>query len=134
MDWDRINAAIKIAEKLQYFFIATANDRGVPHVATAGELVLKSPDMVEVSFWFCPTTIDNLQQNKKVSLIIWDAKENSGYQLLGEAGETYISKTLDGYVAKVEGGKKFSQSYLSVTVRVETIMDFVHALHNDIAL
>jgi hypothetical protein len=32
MNWDRINAAIKIADKLQYFFIATADQQGVPHV------------------------------------------------------------------------------------------------------
>jgi len=106
MDWDRIKAAIKIAKKLQYFFIATADNQGVPHVATAGEIELKSPGMLEISFWFCPTTVDNLRQNKKASLIIWDAKENSGYQLIGTAGDTIMLKDSDEDVLEGEEGKR----------------------------
>ncbi|MBF0511436.1 MAG: pyridoxamine 5'-phosphate oxidase family protein [Candidatus Omnitrophica bacterium] len=133
MDWDRINKAIEIAEKLQYFFIATADNQGLPHVATAGKLELKSPGTLEMSFWFCPTTIDNLQQNKKVSLVIWDANENSGYQLLGTASDVHVSKVLDRYGSEVEEKERYPQFFMHLTVHVDMVMEFIHALHNDIA-
>ena len=134
MNWDRINNAIEIAERLQYFFIATADKQGMPHVATAGQIALKSPGVLEVSFWFCPKTIDNLQENKYVSLIIWDANRNSGYQLLGEADDIQVSQLLDGYASDSEEGKSSPQAYWCLIVRVNTVMEFVHALHNDVAL
>ena len=131
MNWDRVKAAIKIADKLQYFFIATADLQGVPHVATAGEMKLKNPGELEVSFWFCPKTMDNLTDNKHISLIIWDAKENSGYQLLGKVEDIQMAQILDGYI---EGEETLPQSRWFLTVRVDTVMEFIHALHNDVAL
>ena len=134
MNSDRINAAIEIAEKLQYFFIATADMQGVPHVTTAGQLTIKSPDILEMSFWFCPKTINNLQKNNKVSLIIWDAEMNSGYQLLGTAEDVLVSKTLGGADPEIEEGKYPPQATLSLVVHVGMVMEFIHALHNDIPL
>jgi len=92
MNCDRINAAIEIAKKLQYFFIATADRQGVPHVATAGQLAIRSSDTLEMSFWFCPKTIENLQKNKKVSLIIWDAQKNSGINCSGRLKKCWCRK------------------------------------------
>ena len=133
MDSNRINAAIKIAQKLQYFFIATADGQGVPHVATAGEIAVRSTNTLEISFWFCPKTIENLQKNKKVSLVIWDAEKNAGYQLLGTAEDVLASKASD----EDNPGEEVTNSprmTLSLTVHVDTAMEFIHALHNDIAL
>ena len=133
MNSEQINAAIKIADKLQYFFMATADPQGVPHVATAGQLAIKAPNTLELSFWFCPKTIDNLQRNKKVALIIWDAQRNAGYQLLGRAEDALVVHDADGDGSGEEEEYK-PQTTLSLIVHVDTVMGFIHALHNDIPL
>ncbi|MBF0486323.1 MAG: pyridoxamine 5'-phosphate oxidase family protein [Candidatus Omnitrophica bacterium] len=134
MNWDKINAAIEIAEKLQYFFIATADKEGCPHVTTAGEIRLKSEEVVEVSFWFCPKTIDNLEKNKQVSLIIWDAGKNAGYQLLGKAEDVEVAQVMDEADTAIGEEKYLLQARWFLVVRVDTVMEFIHALHNDVAL
>ena len=87
-----------------------------------------------MTFWFCPKTIENLQKNKKVSLIIWDAEKNAGYQLLGTAGDVLATNVSDEYDPRTEEVNYTPQTTLSLSVHVDTVMEFIHALHNDIAL
>ena len=50
-------------------------------VAAAGKLALTPEGRVAVAAWFCPATVANLQKNRRVSLVIWDPKVDTGYQL-----------------------------------------------------
>jgi hypothetical protein len=65
-------------------FVATADAKGIPHVAAAGELKRTSGDHVAVAAWFCPGTLANLDDNRHISLVEWDAPSDFGFQILGE--------------------------------------------------
>ena len=63
-----IQEALELADKLQHVFVATADAKGMPHVAAAGKLKLESDGRVPVTAWFCPGTVDNLQHNHRIAL------------------------------------------------------------------
>ena len=53
-------------------------------MAAAGELNADSEGLLHVTGWYCPTTVENLQDNRLVSLVIWDPEADLGYQMTGE--------------------------------------------------
>jgi hypothetical protein len=79
-----IQSALALADELQRVFVATPDSRGLPHVATAGKIRFGSNGRVEVSSWYCPGAVTNLEHNRSISLVVWDAMEDTGYQLVGE--------------------------------------------------
>ena len=64
--------AVTLAHKLGHVFVATADAHGLPHVAAAAAMTTIAENKVAVSAWFCPGTLANLDQNRLVSLIVWD--------------------------------------------------------------
>ena len=67
MNKTTLNQAVALAQKLQHVFVATTDGKGLPHLAAAGKLVLASAGRVAVAAWFCPTTVANLQKNRRVA-------------------------------------------------------------------
>ncbi len=126
-----LQKAVALAERLQHVFVATADSNGLPHVAAAGKLTYKSNGRVAVAAWFCPGTVDNLQQNRKISLVVWDAAADIGYQLLGEMEKVEELSVLDGYVPGEEE-LLMPQVERQLIVRVNKIIDFSHAPHSDV--
>jgi hypothetical protein len=53
-----LNVAVQSGQKPSHIMITTADRRGLPHVHETGR--------------HCPTTVENLQDNRLVSLVIWD--------------------------------------------------------------
>ena len=104
MEHDTLQKAVKSAENLDHFLIATVDQEGQPHIAAAGELTLSGKDSVELTDWFCMTTIANLRHNSRVSVVIWDQIKDSGYQLLGEAEKVEDVAMMDGYSPEFEEG------------------------------
>ena len=81
-----IQWAVDLGEKLQQIFVATSDNRGLPHVAAAGRITTRVQDeKVAVSAWFCPGTVENLEQNRLVSLVIWDSNDVGEPQPLSTA-------------------------------------------------
>ena len=85
-----------------------------------------------VAAWFCPGTVDNLRQNRKISLVVWDAAADIGYQLLGEVEKVEELSVLDGYVPGEEEKPPLPQVERQLLVRLEKIIDFSHAPHSDV--
>ncbi|NIR15489.1 MAG: hypothetical protein GWN86_16815 [Desulfobacterales bacterium] len=55
-----VENALALTDKLKHVFVATADSKGLPHVASAGKIRFASHGRVEVSSWFCPGTVTNL--------------------------------------------------------------------------
>jgi hypothetical protein len=87
---------------------------------------------VAVSEWFCPGTLENLDQNRLVSLVIWDPATDTGYQLLGEVEKMKAEATVNGYAPELEKKAPMPQAEWKIIVRVEKIIDFTHAPHSDV--
>ena len=129
---EAIEKALELADKLQHVFVATADAKGLPHVASAGKLKLESEGRVAVSAWFCPGTVDNLQHNHSISLVVWDSAGDTGYQLVGEVQRMEELAFLDGYTPGVEDSTPSPQVERQLIIRVDKVLAFSHAPHSDV--
>jgi hypothetical protein len=126
-----LNQAVALAQKLQHVFIATTDGKGLPYLAAAGKLALTPAGRVAVAAWFCPTTFANLQKNRRVALVVWEPKEDLGYQLVGEAEKVEEIAMMNGYAPGIEPKSPLPQVERQLLVRVDKIIDFKHAPHSD---
>lgn len=129
-----LDNAIDLAEKLGHVFVATANSAGMPHVAAAAQLSLVSDNRVAVSAWFCPGTIANLGDNNRVALVVWDPDPDRGYQLVGEVEKVEEQAMMNGYSAEAESRSPLPQVERKLLVKIEKVLAFSHAPHNDLDL
>ena len=129
---ESMQKVVALAEKLQHVFVATADANGQPHVATAGEISLVSDGRVAVSSWFCPGTVTNLHQNHRIALLVWDAVEDTGYQLVGEVQRMEELAFLNGYAPGLEDPTPSPQVERQLIIRVDMVLAFSHAPHSDV--
>lgn len=127
-----IHSAIQLADKLEHIFVATADSGGTPHVAAAGELSYDFGDHVFVAAWFCPGTLANLKSNRQISLVVWDASDDHGFQLLGEVEQIEELAMLNGFAPEIEAPSSMPQVEHRLHVRVDKAIRFSHAPHSDI--
>lgn len=123
--------AVVISERTGLALLATADERGMPHLTAAGRLEALSRERVAVSEWFCPRTIENLAVNPKVSLIVWETENDTGYQLLGRSEGVEVVAMVDGTPPPEELQEPLPQVQRRVTVRVEQVLEFKRGAHND---
>ena len=132
MKEEGIQNAVALGEKLQHIFVATADAEGLPHVAAAGKISSLSGGQVAVSAWFCPGTVMNLQKNRRVALVVWDAAADIGYQILGVVEKVEEKAMMDGYSPEMEDSPPPPQVERQLFVRVDKALNFSHAPHNDV--
>jgi len=126
-----IENAVRLADRLEHVFVATADNKGMPHVAVAGKITQKEGSLLGVSSWFCPTTLTNLQMNHHISVVVWDRENDSGYQLIGESERIVDLAMMDGYVPAGEE-KAVPQVEREIILRVIKVIDFMQTLHSDL--
>ena len=127
-----LRAAVMLGKKIGHVLVATADMEGLPHVAAAGQMDVKSENKVEVSEWFCPGTVANVKANPRVALLVWDAKTDHGYQLLGTVEKIEEGAMMNGYAAELEEMKPISQVERRLIVQVDKIINFSHGPHSDV--
>lgn len=132
MNMNNLDAAIDLAERLGHIFVATADSGGMPHVAAAAHIHRASKDHVAVSAWFCPGTIANLDDNRRISLVVWDPPSDRGYQLLGEVVQVEEQSVMNGFSAGPEESSPMPQVERKLVVRLAKILAFSHAPHSDV--
>lgn len=132
MNVEMLEKAEHLAAKAGLILVATADSKGWPHVAAAGRLALTPEKHVMVTEWFCPGTMDNLQTNPRLSLVVWDSATDIGYQLIGELEEMKDLGMLDGYAPKVEGKTPVPQVERQLLVHIDRVIEFKRAPHNDV--
>lgn len=127
-----IQNAVALADKLQHVFVTTADRKGLPHVAAAGKIRFASNGRVEVSSWFCPGTVTNLQHNHRISLVVWDPVEDAGYQLVGKVQQMEEVAFLNGYAPEEETSSSSPQVERQLLLRVDKVVGLSHAPHSDV--
>ena len=127
-----LNTAVELAEKLKHVFVATADSSGMPHVAAAAKLNQTSKDHVAVTAWFCPGTVANLSENRRISMVVWDAPSDKGYQLLGLVEKIEEIAMMNGYSPEIDETIVMPQVENRLLVRVDKIIAFSHAPHSDL--
>ena len=127
-----LREAVRLAGKMEYVLIGTASKKNEPHIAVATRINIVDDIHVTVSAWFCPTTVINLFENPSVSLVIWDQEGDTGYQLIGTSEQVENMAVLGCWTPEVDKQMPVPQMERRVLVRVDRIIDFRHAPHNDI--
>jgi hypothetical protein len=132
MKLEAIEKAVALGAELQHVFVATTNADGLPHLAAAGRIAPASEGRVAVEAWFCPGTVTNLEQNRRISLVVWDAVGDTGYQLVGEVEKVEEQALMDGYAPNMEDLGPYPQVERRLLVRVDKVVNFSHAPHSDV--
>lgn len=131
VDQNILERAVDLGRRLGHIFIATTDDNGMPHLAAARAIDMEPEGRISVSEWFCPGTIGNLQQNKRISLVVWDSIGDVGYQLLGEMEKVRDLAFLDGFTREETGSLPPPNVERQLIVRVEKVLRFTQAPHSD---
>ena len=132
MKVDLLPKALMLSERLKHIFIATTDSTGLPHMATAGSLSAVSDDHISVGAWFCPGTVENLHQNSRIAIVVWESDPDRGYQLVGEVEEFIESSFLNGFVPELVDTPPMPQVERKLLIRVDKVMVFANAPHNDL--
>jgi hypothetical protein len=132
MKTDRLKEISVFAQRVGHIFVATADKKGLAHISAAGKLTLNAKGLLSVSAWFCPGTVANLSENRSISLVVWDAKEDVGFQLLGKVKDIQDVGVLDGYAPAIEAKARLPQVERKLLVEVDKIIEFRYAPHSDI--
>ena len=132
MKSESLKTAVELAEKLEHVFVATADPSGMPHVAAAAKLNQTSKDHVTVAAWFCPGTVNNLNKNRRISMVVWDAPSDKGYQLLGLVEKIEEIAMMNGYSPEADKYPPMPQVENRLLVRVDKVIVFSHAPHSDL--
>jgi len=130
MDADTLKKAVSLAKMIGHAFIATADATGLPHIAAARKIALNKEGIV-VEEWFCPGTLANLAENRRMAIVVWDPDNDLGYQLLGEAIEVEDTAIMDGYAPDIKNDKLLPQVERRLLVRVDKVIHFSSAPHTD---
>lgn len=125
-----LEEAVAVGEAVGHVLLATASADGVPHLASAGKLTVAGQGQVVVAEWFCPGAMENLQQNKRVTIVAWDAEADRGHQLVGRVVERREGAVVDGFAEELreEGPPQVEQE---LVIRVDEILRFSQGPHTD---
>lgn len=126
-----LEKAVRLAEKAGHVFIATSDAEGWPHVAAARIIQLKDNGRIDIREWFCPGTMSNLQNNRHVSVVVWEGKSDTGYQLLGEMEQMMDIGMLNGYTLEMKSKWPLPQVESQLIIHVRKVIDFKLAPHSD---
>jgi hypothetical protein len=127
-----VQRAVELAQEMGHVFVATADSPGQPHLAAAGSVGLDDQGRLTVGEWFCPGTVSNLEQNRRIAVVVWSPATDEGHQLLGEVEEVKELAVMDGYAPELEAAEPGPQVERQLVIRVDTVLDFSRAPHSDI--
>ncbi|MFW5853686.1 MAG: pyridoxamine 5'-phosphate oxidase family protein [Thermodesulfobacteriota bacterium] len=131
MSTEAILKAVDLGERMKHVLVATADDRGMPHLAAAGRIAVVSENRIAVEAWFCPGTVENVRTNPMISVVAWDQKTDIGHQILGEVEQVEETAMMDGFAPELGTEEPLPQSERKLIIRVEEVLAFSHAPHSD---
>lgn len=127
-----LDRAVETAKMIGYVYLTTADRTARPHMCIVQPLDLDQAGRLALMAWFCQNTLQNLQENPKVSVVVWDQFKDTGYQLSGTVDDMEAMVELDGYAAGLEEKRRYPQVEWKVLVRVEHVLNFQKAPHIDV--
>ena len=120
----------KLAQGAKVVYVATANKEGVPHIAAEKGMAFHDEDRIIFRAWFCLKTVENLQENPKISLAVLDPKTHEGYQILGVTESVEKGAMLDGFASEKDRGG-FPQVEYQLYIRIQAISHLTPGAHSD---
>jgi hypothetical protein len=132
MDRDNaINRALEIAKK-SFVFVATSDEKGVPHIAAANLISKPEAGRVAVTDWFCPETVVNATVGRSVAIVVWDSAQDEGHQIIGRVVAVEELATMNGYLPGEDEKNTLPQQERRLIIDVEKVLAFRQVPHSDV--
>ncbi|HHT9130283.1 MAG TPA: pyridoxamine 5'-phosphate oxidase family protein [Candidatus Brocadiaceae bacterium] len=128
-----LNQIKNFSKRVKLFYVTTSNQKGEVHLAVAKDLNFL-PDNEHIAFksWFCRRTIENIHENPNISIAMYNAKTDTGYQIIGRAVSKNVVAVLDGYALELENvEKEYPQEEYQLKIKITNIMDLHRVTHSD---
>jgi predicted pyridoxine 5'-phosphate oxidase superfamily flavin-nucleotide-binding protein len=110
-----------IAAKSKGFALATATKGGDPHVIPVGFGKVLSDDELLLVDVFMKKTLENMRENPKVAVSVWDYDGLKGYELKGNAQIETSGKAFEESVKMVKSIFPQFDAKSAVVVKVDSI-------------
>lgn len=120
----------QFAGRVGHAYVATADAKGIPHLAAGRDLSILEPSRLVFESWFCQTSLKNLQENPHVAVAVADPATGNGFQFAGRVERIVDTAVLNGYVPDLEPAG-LPQVQWRLEIRVESVMAFTADAHSD---
>lgn len=121
-----------LVRNVKVVYVATADKQGVPHIAVSEGLAFASRDRIVFKAWFCLKTVENLQENPKLSLAVLDPEIQEGYQLFGRMERIEKGAILNGFSPEQERRwTGYPQAEHQLSIRIKKISRLTSGPHSD---
>lgn len=127
-----LKAAMDMAIRTGQVFLSTADKRGQPHMSIVQPVDFDPQGRLKMMAWLCQYTLQNLQENPKVTIVVWDPVQDKGYQMAGMLQDMRVVAQIDGYAPGLEEKKHIPQVEWKILVQIEKVCNFQKAPHIDV--
>ncbi len=113
-------------------YLATADEEGLPHIATAEGIRVEEEGRVCFSAWFCVKTMENLLVNPRLSVAVMDPLKKLGFQLICKVEKINQVEVIDGYSPAAE--KRWEhrpQTRYKLVADIEQVLEMSTGAHSD---
>ena len=134
MNIETLENIVHLAKTVGYAFIATTNFKKVAHISMVSDVDVDFQGRLEVTGWFCQFASANLEVNKNVTVVVWDPRNDVGYQIITEMERVDEVERIDGYAFGLEKERPMPQVERMLHLKVHKILDFKKAPHMDVEM
>ncbi len=122
----------KIVMEAEVVYVETADRDGFPHIAAAEGMAFLEENQILFRAWFCLKTLENLENNPRVSLAVLSPRTKQGYQILGKVEKMEEGAILDGYGPGEERRRAvYPQAERQLLIRIERLSSLTSGPHSD---
>jgi hypothetical protein len=132
MSREAIERAVNLGNTVGYVLLATAGADGLPHLAASRKMTVEPDGRIGISEWFCPGTLENLQVNPRISIVVWDPLGDTGFQILGRSEKVEDVSAMDGLSPEQGQKPPLPQVERKILIQVDKVIHFTHAPHSDV--
>jgi len=123
---------IKLIDKTVVSYVATSDMNGQPHIAVEKGLKMIGGKYLGFDAWFCKKTVENLRNNPKIAIAIFDPLSKKGYQFSGRIVGIEDGAMLNGFSPELEKKEKeIPQVESRLKIEIEEVLDFSTGPHSD---
>ncbi len=132
MERGTIEKLKRFVQAVEVVYVATADREGFPHIAAAEGMTFMKESQILFRAWFCLKTLENLENNPKVSLAVLNPRTKEGYQILGKVERMEEGAILDGYGPGEEKRRAdYPQAEHRLLIHIEKVSSLTSGPHSD---
>jgi hypothetical protein len=125
-----LEQVMRVARQSRQVLLATVNEAGGPAFTPVQDCRLRDETVISIKAWADIPPAGTRQGQAKMALLIWDTRENHGYELDGHVVRAHDTAVLNGHTP-VEDHEHFPQVQREITMEVDSIEDLLFEAKQD---